>query len=166
MAFCRANHEKQKITFCKSLGWIAFITCYLFIYILSDGSVFYVFLDKLGINSMGRNYYYKAVLGYSTFSPSFLGIGRNMIAELFQTDLSYLKVGGVHSDIIKMYVENGFVMFGLWLWYHLVFMFNIFDVFHLWISIEQKIYSSFVLHMFSYSGFNKNLSSIIWSLNY
>ena len=33
-----------------------------------------------------------------------------------------MNVGGVHSDIIKMYVENGFILFGLWLWYQLIFM--------------------------------------------
>lgn len=114
----------QKVRFCKISGWVALILCYLFIYILSEGSIFYDILDKLGINSMGRNYYYQAVLGYSTFSPSFLGIGRNVVAKLLQTDLAYLKVGGVHSDIIKMYVENGFILFGLWLWYHLVFLFD------------------------------------------
>ena len=33
---------------------------------------------------------------------------------------SYLNVGGVHSDILKIYIENGFILFGLWLWYYLI----------------------------------------------
>lgn len=109
-----------KIKLCKIAGWFGFFACYTFIYILSEGSLFYELLDKYGINSMGRNYYYKAVMNYASFSPSFFGIGRNVVTKLMYDELSYLRVGGVHSDIIKMYVENGFIVFGLWLWYYLI----------------------------------------------
>ena len=71
---------------------------------------------------MGRNYYYQAIMKYATFSPGFIGIGRNVVTKILNSELSYLNVGGVHSDIIKMYVENGFILFGLWLWYQLIFM--------------------------------------------
>ena len=97
-----------------------FMMCYLFIYLLSDGSAFYDLVAAYGINVMGRNYYYKAIMNYATFSPSFIGIGRNVITQILNSDLAYLRVGGVHSDIIKMYVENGFILFGWWLWYQLI----------------------------------------------
>ena len=45
-----------------------------------------------------------------------------MVTEILNTTLSYLRVGGVHSDIIKMYVENGFILFGIWLWYYLIYI--------------------------------------------
>lgn len=112
--------EKMQYKMCLLSGSVAFVICYMFIYFLSDGNTFYDFISNHGINVMGRNYYYKAVMDYANFSPSFLGIGRNVVTKLLNTELAYLRVGGVHSDIIKMYVENGFVLFGLWLWYYLI----------------------------------------------
>lgn len=103
-------------------GWFAFVFCYFFIFILMQGSEFYDLLIKYGINSMGRNYYYEAIINYAEFSPTFLGIGRNAVTKILTTDLAYMHVGGVHSDIIKMYVENGFILFGWWLWYYLVYL--------------------------------------------
>lgn len=114
--------EKIQYRLCLGAGLIGFVICYLYIYLLTDGSVFYDFIASHGINVMGRNYYYKAIMNYATFSPTFMGIGRNVVTQLLNSTLSYLRVGGVHSDIIKMYVENGFVMFGLWLWYYLIYV--------------------------------------------
>ena len=113
--------EKQ-FKVCFILGVTIFVLSYLFIYVLSDGNIFYDVISDLGINVMGRNYYYQAIMKYATFSPGFIGIGRNVITKILNSELSYLNVGGVHSDIIKMYVENGFILFGLWLWYQLIFM--------------------------------------------
>ena len=53
------------------------------------------------------------------FKVSFLGLGRNVVGEILASEYRYLHVAGVHSDLIKMYAENGFVMYGLWLWYYL-----------------------------------------------
>lgn len=138
---------KKGVKICNFTGWIGFILCYLFIYILSIKDVFYNFLTKYNINSMGRIYYYYEVMKYATFSPGFTGIGRNMVTQLLNTELSYLKVGGVHSDIIKMYVENGFFLFGLWLWYYLI---------HITKSYNKKygnqvavLYFGLVIFMFS-----------------
>ena len=114
--------ENRKYKFCLVSGWMAFIICYLYIYILSKGDLFFEFIENFGINVMGRNYYFQAIMKYAEFTPSFLGIGRNVVTQLLNNELSYLKVGGVHSDIIKMYVENGFILFGIWLWYYLIHM--------------------------------------------
>lgn len=114
--------DEQKYRTCLISGGIAFLICYLFIYILSSGNAFYDFVTDHGINVMGRNYYYQAIMKYAEFKPAFVGIGRNVITQILNNELSYLKVGGVHSDIIKMYVENGFILFGIWLWYYLVYV--------------------------------------------
>ena len=121
-AAIKTFNPKAKYKMCVAAGWTAFFVCYFYIYLLSDGSIFYDFIASHGINVMGRNYYYKAIMSYATFSPSFMGIGRNVVTRLLTTTLSYLNVGGVHSDIIKMYVENGFIMFGVWLWYYFIFI--------------------------------------------
>lgn len=116
--------KRTQYKICIGAGWAAFVICYIYIFLLSDGNVFYDYIAKYGINVMGRNYYYKAIMSYAKFSPTFIGIGRNVVTQLLNTSLSYLRVGGVHSDIIKMYVENGFVLFGFWLWYYLIYIFK------------------------------------------
>ena len=112
--------KKYQYRICLVAGFLGSIVCYLFIYILSKGSWFFDLINSYGINPAGRNYYYQAILEYAEFKPSFLGIGRNVVTEIFNNELSYLHVGGAHSDVIKMYVENGFFLFGIWLWYYLM----------------------------------------------
>lgn len=111
---------KKQYRICLTAGLAGFIVCYLFVWILSEGSAFYNLASRFGINLMGRNYYYKAIMDMIPFKFSFMGLGRNAVSRLFASDLSYLKVGGVHSDILKMYAENGFILFGVWLWYYLL----------------------------------------------
>ena len=116
----RRMKDKNQLKVCLLAGWAAFVVCYLFIFILSQGSLLFEILGKYDINFAGRNYYYQAIMKYSSFSPTYLGIGRNVVTQIFNSELSYMRVGGAHSDVIKMYVENGFILFGLWLWYYLI----------------------------------------------
>lgn len=116
--------EKKQYMICAISGWTGFALCYFFVFILTYGSVFFDFLINNEINAMGRNYYYSAIVSKINFSPSFLGLGRNAVSQLLGGEFSYMRVMGVHSDILKMYAECGFVMFGLWLWYYLVFVFK------------------------------------------
>lgn len=118
----RMFHEKRKYKICIIAGWSAVVLCYLYIYIQDNSSGFFALMNSLGVNVMGRNYYFRAAMDMVDFSPMHLGIGRNVLQEIFNTEFSYLRVGGVHSDIIKMYVENGFIMFGIWLWYYLIYL--------------------------------------------
>ena len=71
---------------------------------------------------MGRTYYWRALAERCVFSPAFLGLGRNYSYLLFSSELSYMRVGAAHSDILKMYAENGFFMFAYWLWHYLLQM--------------------------------------------
>ena len=114
--------KNNSFKFCIFIGWLGIFFCYFYVFIFSIGDDFFNLLNNFGINPMGRNYYYGAVLAYSSFSIDFYGIGRNVVTYLLNNELSYLRVGGVHSDVIKMYVENGFILFGFWLWYYLVFI--------------------------------------------
>ena len=105
---------------CLIIGWIAFALCILFIYIFSSGDWFFDILRAHGINPAGRNRYYKAILELSTFSPGWLGLGRGAVSKILNTEMTNLGVGGVHSDLIKIYVENGFILYMWWLWYFLI----------------------------------------------
>ena len=112
--------KKYRYKVCFLTGIAIFMISYLYIYSISNDNILFKLLSKYNINVMGRNYYFEKIISFATFSPSFLGIGRNVVTKLLQVDFSYLGVGGVHSDIIKMYVENGFIVFGIWLWYYLI----------------------------------------------
>ena len=88
------------------------IACYVFLDLVLSGAMFRIFADT---NFMGRQYYWSSMANYASFDPGYVGIGRNAIAHLMKGDLSYLRVGGVHSDILKIYVESGFFLFTAWL---------------------------------------------------
>ena len=104
--------NRRKLLRIGSLCAIA--ACYLFVVMILEGWMVSI-ADAVGVNVMGRNYYYEALASHCDFVPWFLGLGRNASATLFTTDYAYMNVGNVHSDILRMYAECGFVLFGLWL---------------------------------------------------
>ena len=120
--FIKYVSEKNKIKVCKILGVAVSIICYVFVFFILNGEILYELCAKYNINLMGRNYYYDVIAGYGEFSIKFLGTGRNSVSKILTEQYNYLHVGGVHSDILKSYVENGFIVFGLWLWYYLFFI--------------------------------------------
>lgn len=118
-----AKHRKSwlKYKLCVIASIAIAVGSYVFLYLCSSNILFDL-LAQYNINPMGRNYYYQAIIALSEFKVDFLGIGRNVVAKLLETDYAYLRVGGVHSDIIKMYVENGFVLYAAWLVYYLFWL--------------------------------------------
>lgn len=112
--------KKARYAVCVVGGVGILVGCFGFLWLMSKGDLFFNLMEKLHINTMGRIYYYRDVMALADFHVLYPGIGRNVVTQLLQNEMSYLRVGGVHSDIIKMYVENGFVMYGLWSSYHLL----------------------------------------------
>ena len=74
----------------------------------------------LNINTSGRNYYYAAMADYAHFGIDFMGLGRNACQVIMSKDLSYFHVGNIHSDILRMYIEDGFLLFIIWLLFYLI----------------------------------------------
>ncbi len=112
--------KKARYAVCVIGGFGILIGCFGFLWLMSEGDLFFNLMEKFHINTMGRIYYYRDVMALSDFHILYPGLGRNVVTQLLTTEMSYLRVAGVHSDIIKMYVENGFVMYGLWSGYHLL----------------------------------------------
>ncbi len=112
--------KKARYTVCVIGGFGILLGCFGFLWLMSEGDLFFNLMEKLHINTMGRIYYYRDVMALADFHILYPGLGRNVVTQLLTTEMSYLRVAGVHSDIIKMYVENGFVMYGLWSAYHLI----------------------------------------------
>lgn len=65
-------NNKVQNRICFILGILGVLFCYFYIYIMTDGDVFYDFIQSMGINVMGRDYYYRAIMDYAQFKPSFL----------------------------------------------------------------------------------------------
>lgn len=109
----------NKFMFYKFTSYIYILVAYLYIWMMSNSMLFEI-LNKLGINTMGRSYYYQAIIKLCEFEPGFLGLGRNYVSMILNSEYAYLNVGGVHSDILKYFAECGFVLFGIWMWYYLI----------------------------------------------
>lgn len=117
------NHFKKKqVVLCCITACLAFLVCYTFIFVLMSGDWFFNLVKMVGVNPAGRDRYFKAILNYASFSPTYLGLGRGAVNRILTNELKNLGVAGVHSDIVKLYVENGFVLFGLWLIYYLFYI--------------------------------------------
>ena len=54
-------------------------------------------------------------------SNFFLGYGRNAMNIMFSEEYSYMRVGNIHSDILRMYMETGFVLFVLWVFNYFIY---------------------------------------------
>lgn len=102
-----------------TLGFFAALMCMLFVFLVIDGSIYHVMGN---INYMGRQHYWSTISQYATFDLFYQGLGRNSVSAMLLSDYAYLKVGGVHSDLLKIYVEQGFILFALWLVYYLLFL--------------------------------------------
>lgn len=109
----RMKNDKGRYRFCLILGIITVFVGYFFIFFFMQASSYTSLLSLVDLR--GRNYYYQAALSLAKFNPLFFGIGRNALTQIFQTEWSYMRVDNVHSDLIKLFVEYGFVLYGLWL---------------------------------------------------
>lgn len=109
----KSEYVKRKLIYLLAI--VTIIMLYVYVYLVTSGLLWNI-LEFVHINTMGRNYYYQVIRDLTEFNVSFLGLGRNACATLFTTDYSYMKVGNVHSDILRMYAECGFILFGIWLW--------------------------------------------------
>lgn len=110
---------KNKYRLYNITSWMFILVAYGFIFTLSNNK-FFEWLNILGVNTMGRTYYYKVIIDLCDFNPLFLGLGRNAVSLILGQEYAYLNVLGVHSDILKYFAECGFVLFGIWMWYFFI----------------------------------------------
>lgn len=117
------NNRKIKNIYISIISVALIVILYLFIYVIIEGSLFEL-LSKYTNNIeqflMGRNYYWKVLANICEFKWSFIGYGRNASATLFTNEYAHMHVGNVHSDILKNYMECGFILFGVWLYIYII----------------------------------------------
>ncbi len=107
--------KKEKKRLLKFCGLSFVFVIYLYVALVIDGKFFDI-IESLGIFTSGRIYYYRVAEELASFSVTFIGYGRNALSHLFATKYSYMRVGNIHSDILRMYVECGFCIFALWIY--------------------------------------------------
>ncbi len=110
----------------KKIG-IKNVILYAFV-VFSLISFGYVFVAKTGLISliaarynvdmMGRTNIYEWVSKFYNLSPLYLGTGYGYMAKYMYETTGF----AVHSDILRMYIELGFVPFIAWLWYNIYFI--------------------------------------------
>lgn len=115
----RKVDKKKKFLTITTIG--LFVACYLWIYILRS-ELFWKFIDKHWINMMSRQYIWKGLENIYYFSPFFVGNGSGYTARwLAKNTFKIIPsasgiVGAIHNDILRMYIEYGFIGFGLYLY--------------------------------------------------
>jgi len=120
------NKKGLALIWLKSLGIIGSIICIVYVYLLYDGEVLTI-LNKYGINAMGREKIYNYYMNRTEFSPSFLGWGIASVSKTIE-NMSKEEVGnmvevrGLHNDILKIYIEFGFIGSLLWYAFNLIYL--------------------------------------------
>lgn len=115
-----SSKKGNQLKWCRLIRIFLAIAAVTFVWLIFSWDKFVGLLNLLHVDTMGRLYFYKAITEYGKLAPSFVGIGKNVVSALLNRgDLTYLHVGGLHSDILKIYIENGFFVFFLWLYYYL-----------------------------------------------
>ncbi len=105
-----------------SISVLAIVICFFYVYFIQSG-LFVQTVDALGIDTMGRRELYAAFTEVYGFSPGFRGYGIGWVTRyisimteqgvgVFGTH----NFGGMHNDIVTMYIELGFWGFALWIW--------------------------------------------------
>lgn len=98
----------------------------IFIYSNSAGTLKYL-IDQFGINTSGRLNLYEFAANYYDFSLFYLGTGFTYFSKLFENLwLEGFRINGyvipasIHSDILVMYIEFGFLFFILYFVYYFI----------------------------------------------
>lgn len=78
--------------------------------------VFVDFVDKLGINLLGRESIFMSYDNYYEISPTFIGNG---IRFIYNHGVTEGDIGAIHNVFLELYIEVGFVMWFIWMWYDL-----------------------------------------------
>lgn len=97
---------------------------YFFVYLVISG-IMSVYVYSHGINTMGRMKMWDYVAQYASFSVVYMGKGysfSNLILEK-NSVLTYMgRVYVLHSDVLKIFFDMGFLIFSFWLIYNLLYL--------------------------------------------
>lgn len=125
MFFLILNWLKETFqkTLVNMISVFAIVLCFLYVYSIASGWFDWV-VDTLQIDTMGRKGLYAAFRDIYSFSPYFRGYGIGFVTRYISI-MTEQKVGifgthnfgGMHNDLVTLYIELGFFGFAIWIWY-------------------------------------------------
>ena len=104
-----AKHQVRTTVF---IG-ISIIIVSLIYVILIRTDLWFAITDRLGINLMGRKRLYNRMKSYYSVSPIYMGIGFGRVSKVLEA-IEVKGIRGLHSDILRLYIELGMPVFLLW----------------------------------------------------
>lgn len=115
------QHGKNAVL--HTISILAIIICFSYVFIIQSG-IFSWIVDTLDIDTMGRKGLYESFQELYSFGPTFRGYGIGWVTRYISimTEnrigiFGHHNFGGMHNDIVTMYIELGFWGFALWIWY-------------------------------------------------
>lgn len=104
--------ENAQMKMSLVLGATLVLIGFGYVVIIREGLLFDL-VDMFGLNMMGRDKIYKMVEDLYEINPIFMGIGYGKVSTI--TEVRYARaVRGLHSDILRIYIELGFPGFFIW----------------------------------------------------
>ena len=118
--------RKFKWSFYLPVNMLIMFFCFIYVGVIYSGS-FREIMDALHININNRDLIYTFFLRRTEFSPLYFGWGFSAVSRAIENmPVSEVKwmyvVRGLHSDLLKQYIEFGFLGFIYWLYYFLLYL--------------------------------------------
>ena len=114
----KVNNKKDLKRIIYIVAGISVILLLIYVSFVVSGALG-IWTNSHGINTMNRIKWYSLVSGYAEMSPVFLGKGYSFCNLTLET-LGYNVA--LHSDILKIYIEMGFLVFIFWVLYNLAYV--------------------------------------------
>ena len=113
----RLKPKAQKI-FVIIVGVLLVVLGYAFIVIITNGT-FTEIMNEYEVDMAGRDKIYKYMAQYYNLSPGYFGFGFEYTVSLLRamkdSGTQIIHVTGIHNDILKQYIELGFIGYFTWM---------------------------------------------------
>lgn len=109
-----------------TVGSIGVCCCFLYLFLLYNDE-FFAILAQYGINSMGRDIVFSYFTRRTKFQLGQLGWGiagvGKVVENMDRAEVMYMAATrGLHNDILKIYIDFGFIGATLWYVYNLLYL--------------------------------------------
>lgn len=112
------KYKKNNIRNIIMYTFIVFIILSFGYIVIAKTGYISLMAEYFNVDLMGRNNIYRMAAELFEISPFYLGVGFGYAAKYLYDTTGF----AVHSDIMRMYMELGFLPFIAWLWYYIYFI--------------------------------------------
>ncbi len=118
-------NKRKHIKKCINVITIIFILIIFSYVYLIRSEILFKYLDKFNINTMARTEFWLAIEEEYTFSPFYMGKGLGYTTKWLDNNWSNMEINGLtqttglHNDVLKYYIDLGFIGFFIYLYYYL-----------------------------------------------